>query len=53
MAWFGEVQPAPIPTKPIPVVCFTHTCTVNPWVLGNTAGTVPINLYWYFIIFPF
>ena len=32
MAQVGEVQPTPIPTKTIPAVGFTHTCTVDPQV---------------------
>src|SRR5882762_1732623 len=51
MAQVGKVQPAPVPTKPIPMVCFTHTHTTNPWVLGNTTGThKPIPVFHYFSI---
>ena len=50
-AQVGEVQLAPVPTKPVPVACFTHTHTTNPWVLGNTMGTCkPIQVFHYFSI---
>jgi len=52
MAWVGKVQPTPVPAKPIPMVCFTHTCTVNPWVFDNTMGTCkPVWICCYFLIF--
>ena len=51
MARVSEVQPTPVPTKPVPVACFTHTCTVNPRVLGNTAGIrKPVPVFCYFSI---
>jgi len=51
MAQVGEVQPAPVPTKPIPTVCFTCTHTVNLWILGNTTGACkPILVFHYFSI---
>src|SRR5882762_8033272 len=47
----GKVQPAPVPAKPAPVVCFTCTRTTNPQVLGNTAGThKPVWVFPYFSI---
>src|SRR5882762_6970349 len=50
-AQVGEVQPAPVPAKPIPAACFTHTHTTNPRVLGNTAGTrKPVPVFHYFSI---
>jgi len=50
-AQVSEVQPAPVPAKPIPMACFTRTHTANPQVLGNTAGTCkPIPVFHYFSI---
>src|SRR5882762_7809582 len=39
MVLVGEVQPTPIPMKPIPAAGFTCTHTMNLQVLGNTVGT--------------
>ena len=47
----GEVQPAPIPTKPVPVAGFTRTHTANLQVSSNTAGTrKPVRVYHCFSI---
>ena len=52
LAWVGEVQPGPVPTKPIPVRVRVQTHTVYLRVSSNTAGTrKPVQLFHYFLIF--
>jgi len=38
MVWVGEVQPAPVPTKPAPIQVWVQTHTAHPWVLSNHCG---------------
>jgi len=52
LARVGEVQPGPVPAKPVPVRVRVQTRTVYPRVSSNTAGTrKPVQLFCYFVIF--
>src|SRR5882724_10334173 len=52
LARVGEVQPGPVPAKPVPVRVRVQTRTVYPWVSSNTAGTrKPVELFRDFLIF--
>ena len=51
MGWVREVQPTPIPMKPIPAVGFTHTHTTNPWfsvTLWDTHKPIQVIRFFHF-----